>query len=107
MIDLQLTTDIPQKVGRLALLTDMQFRFAVAAAMTAAAKAADSKIRNDMSRYIDRPTLFTAESTYVSFANPNKLSAEVGFKQFATNGTPAGRYLSAMSRGGDRPAKRG
>jgi hypothetical protein len=107
VIDLQLTTDIPQKVGRLALLTDLQFRFAVAAAMTAAAKAADSKIRNDLSRYIDRPTPFTAESTYVSFANPNKLSAEVGFKQFATKGTPAGRYLSAMSRGGDRPAKRG
>ena len=75
MIDLQLTTDIPQKVGRLALLTDLQFRFAVAAAITAAAKAADSKIRNDMSRYIDRPTPFTAKSTYVTFANPNRMRA--------------------------------
>jgi hypothetical protein len=106
MIDLTLTTDIPQKAGKLALLTDLQFRFAVAQAMTNAAKAADSKIRNDMGRYIDRPTPFTAKSTYVTFANPNRLRAEVGFKQFATKGTPAGKYLSAMARGGDRSQKR-
>jgi hypothetical protein len=106
VIELKLSTDIPQKVGRLALLTDLQFRFAVAQAMTDAAKAADSKIRNDMSRYIDRPTPFTAKSTYVTFANPNRMRAEVGFKQFATKGTPAGKYLSAMARGGDRSHKR-
>lgn len=106
MIELTLSTDIPQKAGKLALLTDLQFRFAVAQAMTTAAKAADSKIRNDMSRYIDRPTPFTANSTYVSFANPNRMRAEVGFKQFATKGTPAGKYLSAMARGGDRSQKR-
>jgi len=106
MLEIKLTMDIPQKVGKLALLTDLQFRFAVAQAMTDAAKAADDKIRNDMSRYIDRPTPFTAKSTYVSFANPNRLHAEVGFKQFATKGTPAGKYLSAMARGGDRSQKR-
>ena len=106
MLELNISTDIPQKVGKLTLLTDLQFRYAVAQAMTDAAKAADSKIRNDMSRYIDRPTPFTANSTYVSFANPNKMRAEVGFKQFATKGTPAGKYLSAMARGGDRSQKR-
>jgi hypothetical protein len=106
VIDISISTDIPQKVGRLALLTDLQFRFAVAQAMTDAAKAADGKIRNDMGRYIDRPTPFTAKSTYVTFANPNRLRAEVGFKQFASKGTPAGVYLSAMARGGDRSQKR-
>ena len=106
MLEIKLTMGIPQKVGLLALLTDLQFRYAVAQAMTDAAKAADAKIRNDMSRYIDRPTPFTAKSTYVSFANPNRLHAEVGFKQFATKGTPAGKYLSAMARGGDRSQKR-
>jgi len=106
VIDLSISTDIPQKVGKLALLTDLQFRYAVAQAMTDAAKAGDSKIRNDMSRYIDRPSPFTAKSTYVTFANPNRLRAEVGFKQFATKGTPAGKYLSAMARGGDRSQKR-
>jgi hypothetical protein len=106
MLEIKLTMDIPQKVGRLALLTDLQFRYAVAQAMTDAAKAADGKIRNDMSHYIDRPTTFTANSTYVTFANPNRLRAEVGFKQFAAKGTPAGKYLSAMARGGDRSQKR-
>jgi hypothetical protein len=106
MIELTLTTDIPAKAGKLALLTDLQFRFAVAQAMTDAAKAGDKKIRSDMSRYIDRPTPFTVNSTYVSFANPNRMRAEVGFKQFAAKGTPAGKYLSAMARGGDRSHKR-
>lgn len=106
MLDIQLTTDLPQKIGKLVLLTDMQFRYAVANAMTTVAKAGQQKIKDDMARYIDRPTPFTVNSTYVSFANPNKLRAEVGFKQFATKGTPAGKYLSAMARGGDRSHKR-
>jgi hypothetical protein len=106
VIELTLTTDIPQKIGRLTLLTDKQFRYAVAQAMTDSAKAGQKAITNSMARYIDRPTPFTTKSTYVSFANPNKLNAEVGFKQFATKGTPAGKYLSAMARGGDRSHKR-
>lgn len=107
MLDIRLdTTGIDRAVKGLELLTDLQFRFAVANAMTTAANAGQAKIKADMSRYIDRPTPFTVNSTYVSFANPNKLRAEVGFKQFATKGTPAGKYLSAMSRGGDRPHKR-
>jgi hypothetical protein len=123
MLELSITTNIPEKLGKLALLTDLQFRYAVAQAMTDSAKAGQKAITDSMSRYIDRPTPFTQRSTYVSFANPNRLSAEVGFKgAFPTSkgtgffvgggarggsGTPAGRYLSAMSRGGDREPKRG
>ena len=106
MLELSITTNIPEKSGKLALLTDLQFRYAVAQAMTDSAKAGQKAITNSMSQYIDRPTPFTQRSTYVSFANPNKLRAEVGFKQFATKGTPAGAYLSAMAKGGDRRAKR-
>ena len=106
MLDLKITTNIPEKVGKLALLTDLQFRYAVAQAMTDSAKAGQKAITDSMSRYIDRPTPFTQRSTYVSFANPTRMRAEVGFKQFATKGTPAGKYLSAMARGGDRSHKR-
>ena len=106
MLELSITTNIPEKIGRLALLTDLQFRYAVAQAMTDSARAGQKAITDSMSRYIDRPTPFTQRSTYVSFANPNRLSAEVGFKQFAAKGTPAGKYLSAMARGGDRSHKR-
>jgi hypothetical protein len=123
MLELSITTNIPEKVGKLALLTDLQFRYAVAQAMTDSAKAGQKAITDSMSRYIDRPTPFTQRSTYVSFANPNRLRAEVGFKgAFPTSsgtgyfagggarggsGTPAGKYLSAMARGGDREPKRG
>ena len=107
MLDLKLDTNIPEKAGKLALLTDLQLRYAVAQAMTDAAKAGQQAITNSMSRYIDRPTPFTQNSTYVSFANPNRMHAEVGFRQFAAKGTPAGEYLSAMAKGGDRPPKPG
>jgi hypothetical protein len=123
MLELSITTNIPEKVGKLALLTDLQFRHAVAQAMTDSAKAGQKAITDSMSRYIDRPTPFTQRSTYVSFANPNRMRAEVGFKgAFPTSsgtgyfagggarggsGTPAGKYLSAMARGGDREPKRG
>jgi hypothetical protein len=106
VLELSITTDIPEKIGKLALLTEKQFRYAVAQAMTDSAKAGQKAITNSMARYIDRPTPFTTKSTYVSFANPNRMRAEVGFKQFATKGTPAGKYLSAMARGGDRSHKR-
>ena len=104
MLDLRLDTDIPQQLGKLALLTDRQFRYAVAQAMTDSAKAAQAQLKADTPRYVDRPTPFTLNATYVRFANPNRLNAEVGFKAFGAK-NPAGEYLSPMARGGDRKAK--
>jgi hypothetical protein len=104
MLDITLDTNLPNQIGKLALLTDRQFRFAVAQAMTDAALAAQAKLKADMPSYIDRPTPFTENSTYVSFANPNRLTAEVGFKFFGAK-NPAGQYLNPLARGGDRKAK--
>jgi len=107
MLDLRLDTiGIDRAAGQLALLTDKQFRYAVAQSMTDTAKAAQTKLKQETPRHVDRPTPFTVNATYVLFANPNNMRAEVGFKQFATKGTPAGKYLSAMAKGGDRSHKR-
>lgn len=106
MIDFKLQHNIPEQVGKLALLTESQLRYATAQAMTNAAKAAQIKLRQETPQRIDRPTPFTLNSTFVRFANPTRLSAEVGFKYFAAKGTPAGVYLSPMARGGDRQPKR-
>jgi hypothetical protein len=88
-------------------LTEKNLRFATARAMTRSAQAAQQQLKQDMGRYIrwrGGPTPFTTNSTYVRFANPGNLTAEVGFKSFGAK-NPAGRYLQSMARGGPRQPK--
>jgi len=88
------------------LLTSRNISYMVARAMTETAKEAQKVLKQSMSRYIeDGPVPFTVNSTFVRFAKPSDLSVEVGFKQFASKGTAAGRYLQPMAAGGTRPAK--
>lgn len=96
------TSGLTRLAERAALLTEKNLRHAVAQAMTNSAKDAQARLKAETPRFVDRPTPWTENSTYVRFANPNRLSVEVGFKQDAVKGTPAGRYLSPMARGGDR-----
>mgnify|MGYP003347940546 CR=1 FL=1 len=102
------SSDLQQAVDKLGLLTEKNIRFIVAEAMTTASKAAQVELQNSMrsGRYINNPTPFTLNSTYVRFARASDLTTEVGFKQFATKGTPAGRYLQHLVTGGPREAKR-
>jgi hypothetical protein len=107
MLDIRFDTgDLSRLNQRLSLLTEKNLRYAVAQAMTNAAKDAQQHLSRVTPDFVDRPTPFTLNSTYVRFANPSRLTAEVGFKQFATKGTPAGQYLNPMARGGDRQPKR-
>jgi hypothetical protein len=99
-------SELTRLAERAALLTDRQLRFAVAQAMTDSAKDAQAELKRVTAQFVDRPTPFTVNSTFVRFANPSNLSAQVGFKQFAAKGTPAGEYLSPMVRGGDRKPTR-
>jgi hypothetical protein len=96
------TSQLTRLADRAALLTEKNLRYAVAQAMTDSAKAAQARLKAETPRFVDRPTPFTTDSTYVRFASPNRLTAEVGFKQDAYKGTPAGKYLNPMARGGDR-----
>lgn len=103
MLNLTLdTSEITRLAERAALLTERNLRHAVAQAMTDSAKDAQARLKEATPRFVDRPTPWTENSTYVRFASPNRLSVEVGFKQDAYKGTPAGKYLSPMARGGDR-----
>lgn len=88
------------------LLTSRNISYMVARAMTETAKDAQKELKRNMANYIeDGPVSFTTNSTFVRFAKPSNLSVEVGFKQFASKGTAAGRYLQPMAAGGTRPAK--
>jgi hypothetical protein len=100
------TKELTRLADRAALLTEKNLRYAVAQAMTDSAKDAQARLKAEIPRYVDRPTPWTVNSTYVRFASPNRLTAEVGFKQDAYKGTPAGKYLNPMARGGDRSSTR-
>jgi hypothetical protein len=92
---------------RLRLLTDQNLRYMAAKALTGAARAAQQQLRQDTHRYVDRPTRWTLNSTYVRFAKASDLTAEVGFKSDAGGrGNPAARYLLPIVKG-TRPQLKG
>jgi hypothetical protein len=100
------TKELTRLADRAALLTEKNLRYAVAQAMTDSAKDAQARLKAETPRFVDRPTPWTENSTYVRPAGPNRLTIEVGFKQDAVKGTAAGEYLNPMARGGDRSSTR-
>jgi hypothetical protein len=97
-IDLQ--SDLKRLDSRVQLLTDQNLRFMAARALTGAAQAAQAELKQATPRYIDRPTRWTVNGTYVRFAKAQDLTAEVGFRQDAQGrGNAAGRYLQPIVKG--------
>jgi len=78
----------------------------VAQAMTLAAYDARDYLKNVTPRYIDKPTKWTMNSTFVEKAKPGDLTTRFGFKDVAVKGTPAARYLQQVVSGGTREQKR-
>jgi hypothetical protein len=66
---------------------------------------AQKKLRADTPRYIDRPTRWTVNSTFVLKSTPENLSLAVGFKDQAAKGTPAAKYLQPIVAGEARRQK--
>jgi hypothetical protein len=97
-IDLQ--SDLQRLSSRVALLTDQNLRFATSRALTGAARAAQAQLKQQTPRYIDQPTRWTLNGTYVRFARPDTLETEVGFRSDPQGrGNPAGRYLQPIVKG--------
>lgn len=101
MIDIQLDTGDLQKLNRLVIaLSEQNLRFATAKAITKAAQSAQQQLITETPRFIDGPTKWTLGGTYVQFARPTDLTAEVGFRsERRGRGSPAGRYLRPLVRG--------
>jgi hypothetical protein len=103
-----ISLDIKSELPKLIKWTDAmtkQLPWAIAKAMTESAKKSQAALKAQTPRYIDRPTSFTMNSTFVRYASPRKLEAWVGFKDYASKGTAAAKYLSPMITGGPRRQK--
>ena len=94
------SSDINKALQGLTALDEKNISFAVAKAMTLTGQYAQNKLKVALSAAIDRPTPYTMNSTFVTFASPSKLFMEVGIKNKARSGRiPAGRYLQAFING--------
>lgn len=96
-----ITNDIDKALKGLDALDAKNISFAVAKAMTLTGQYAQEKLKNEMRRSIDRPTPYTMNSTFVTFAKPSKLFMEVGIRTTDRRGrTAAGKYLQSLIKGG-------
>jgi hypothetical protein len=103
-ITLDIKSELPKAIRWTDAMTK-QLPYAIAKAMTESAKKAQVALKAQTPRYVDRPTPWTMNSTFVRYASPKKLEAWVGFKEFAYKGTPAAKYLQPMIAGGARRQK--
>lgn len=95
------TSDINQALKGLTALDEKNIMFAVAKAMTLTGQYAQSKLKVAMEAAIDRPTPYTKNSTFVTFAKPSNLFMEVGIRTQGRGGRiGAGRYLQSLIKGG-------
>ena len=76
-------------------------------AMNLAAKDAKEHLVSVTPRYINKPTRWTLNSTFLKQSNQNNLEVTLGFKDYAVKGTPAADYLQPMIKGGARHRKGG
>ncbi len=98
------TSQINALQGALLTLSGKMNRV-TAVAMTRSAKAAQAELRRRTPDYIDRPTPWTLNGTFVRPATETKLVTTVGFKDYASSGTPAAKYLQLQVSGGQARRK--
>lgn len=99
------TSELNQQAVRLATITN-RLPSALARSMTYAARDAEKELKRQTPQFVDRPTRWTMNSTFIKPATPERLEVRLGFKDWASKGTPAVQYLQPMVAGEPRGAKR-
>ena len=101
---LSIESDLHRVVAWTAKLSK-SLSIAVADSMTYGARSGERAIKAQAPKYLDKPTPWTMNSTFVKPARSNRLSVAFGFKDYANSGTPAAKYLQPQVGGGNRSAK--
>ncbi|MBO3274118.1 hypothetical protein [Pseudomonas schmalbachii] len=84
-----------------------QIPFATALALTRLGQRVKAEEIAAMRQEFDRPTPWTLKSLYLKAANKRTQQARVWFIDYASKGTPAGKYLMPQVFGGQRRQKPG
>ena len=97
------SSDLARIDKALLLLTERNIRYAAGRALTETVKAAQQDLKENLRRTSGGPieggaTPWTIGGSYVRFARPDDLTAEVGLR--TDQPRAAGRYISVLTRGG-------
>ena len=98
MASFDVTSDIYKALKGLTALDEKNISFAVAKAMTLTGQFAQTKLKAAMNTAIDRPTPYTINSTFVTFAKPSNLFMEVGIKTIGKGGRTAAVGIYNVSK---------
>lgn len=100
MIDVKFTTEGLTGLQTAMLSLSGKLDRVTAVAMTRSAKVAEAEVKKQTPRYINNPTRWTLNSTFVKPATESRLTTIVGFKDYSSTGTPAAKYLQLQAKGG-------
>lgn len=108
MFEANITTDMARLQAELDDVARQELPFALALAATRTAQEVRLGLRSVMRKRLDRPSRFTLNSLYIRSAkkSDNPPQARVGFIDYASKGTPAGKYLKPQVHSGQRNKKR-
>lgn len=98
------TSELNKVARRLSRLRQ-NFPETLAKSMTYAAYDAQKELKKQTPSFVDNPTKWTINATFVEKATASNLSVRLGFKDYASEGTAAAKYLEPMVAGKPRPAK--
>jgi hypothetical protein len=77
-----------------------------AVAMTRTARIVEQRAKKIADQYIQGgPTKWTQNATFIRPAKPDRLTVEMGFKDYSSKGVPAAQYLQSIAAGGARKPK--
>ena len=105
-ISVSVENNLGELVKALDGLSGQRINSIIAATLTSVAAEGQKEFRKQVLQVFDRPKPFTVNATFIKRATPQRLSAEVGFREFAGKGVAAGKYLLPQIYGGSRANKR-
>jgi len=100
VIDVKFTTEGLSGLETAMLSLSGKLDRVTAVAMTRSAKSAEAEVKKQTPRYINNPTRWTLNSTFVKPATESRLTTIVGFKDYSSSGTAAAKYLQLQAKGG-------
>jgi hypothetical protein len=104
LLNVSIDTDLARGLQRLRAVSQDRWPAILTRAANETAYYVLNKYRQQMPKFLDRPTAFTLNSMYVAKATASKLEATVQWKDSAQGGS-AGRYLQPEVYGGERRHK--
>jgi hypothetical protein len=105
MLDVRIDTSQLGPLQAFCLAAANKLDRVTAVAMTRSAKTAQAAVKAQTPSFINNPTRWTLNSTFVKPATEQRLAVVVGFRDYSSSGIAAAKYLQQQVVGGKRAPK--